>query len=279
MAQSAKSTQRSHLGAVDPIWSRVRAEAEEAVAREPALGGFFFATILNHERLEDAVCHRLSQRLHHSDVDASLIGQTFAAVLTSAPHLGQIFRADLNAVLDRDPACSRLIEPLMYFKGFHALVTHRFAHELWKEGRRDLAFYLQSQSSRIFSVDIHPAARIGQGIMIDHATGVVIGETASIGDNTSLLHNVTLGGSGKETGDRHPKVGSNVMIGAGAKVLGNIQVGDCARIAAGSVVLRDVAPCTTVAGVPAKYVGPAGCPEPARSMHQMLETDPSDSVV
>jgi serine O-acetyltransferase len=276
MAHLAKSAGRSHLGTVDPVWVQVRAEAEEAVAREPALGGFIFATILNHDRLEEAVCHRLSQRLHHSDVDAALIGQTFASVLSATPSLGELFRADLNAVLDRDPACSRLIEPLLYFKGFHALVTHRFSHELWKQGRRDLAFYLQSQSSRIFAVDIHPAARIGQGIMIDHATGVVIGETASIGDNTSLLHNVTLGGSGKESGDRHPKVGSNVMIGAGAKVLGNIKVGDCARIAAGSVVLRDVEPCTTVAGVPAKYVGPAGCPEPARSMDQMVATDDAD---
>jgi serine O-acetyltransferase len=278
MAQSLKTT-RSHIDKVDPIWRQVRAEAEEAVAREPALGGFIFATILNHDRLEDAVCHRLSQRLHHSDVDATLIGQAFSSVLHKAPHVSQIFRADLNAVLDRDPACNRLIEPLLYFKGFHALVTHRFAHELWNEGRRDLAYYLQSQSSRIFAVDIHPAARIGQGIMFDHGTGIVIGETASIGDNTSLLHGVTLGGSGKETGDRHPKVGSSVMIGAGAKVLGNIIIGDCARIAAGSVVLKNVEACTTVAGVPAKYVGPAGCPEPARSMDQMVDTDGCAGIV
>lgn len=272
MAQSHKSHKiaQPQLETVDPLWHRVRAEAEAAAAGEPALSGFIFATILNHQRLEDAVCHRLSQRLHHSDVDAALIGQTFASVLTAAPHLGAIFRADLSAVLDRDPACSRLIEPLLYFKGFHALVTHRFAHELWREGRRDLAFYLQSQSSRIFAVDIHPAARIGLGIMIDHATGVVIGETATVGDNTSMLHNVTLGGSGKVSGDRHPKVGCNVMIGAGAKVLGNVRVGDCARIAAGSVVLKDVEPCTTVAGVPAKYVGDAGCPEPSRAMDQMV---------
>ena len=270
MAHSLKNS-RSHLDKVDPIWSQVRAEAEEAVAREPALGGFIFATILNHERLEEAVCHRLAQRLHHSDVDATLITQTFASILASHPEIGQIFRADLNAVYERDPACQRLLEPLLYFKGFHALVTHRFAHALWNEGRRDLALYLQSQSSRIFAVDINPAARIGQGIMIDHGTGVVIGETASVGDNTSILQNVTLGGTGKETGDRHPKIGSNVMLGAGAKVLGNIKVGDCARVASGSVVLKEVEPCTTVAGVPAKYVGPAGCPEPARSMDQMVD--------
>lgn len=273
MAPTSQFLVQSKIAQVDPIWAEVRREAEEAMHAEPALGGFVFATVLSHERLEDAVCHRLAQRLNHSDVDAGLIGQMFQDVLSRRPELGQAFRADLAAVYDRDPACSRYLEPLLYFKGFHALVTHRFAHELWKEGRRDFALYLQSQASRIFAVDIHPAARIGIGIMIDHATGIVIGETASVGDNTSLLHGVTLGGSGKETGDRHPKIGANVMIGAGAKVLGNITVGNCSRIAAGSVVLKDVPPNTTVAGVPAKVVGPAGCPEPARTMDQRLSPD------
>jgi len=152
-------------------------------------------------------------------------------------------------------------------------VTHRFAHELWKRGRRDFALYLQSQSSRIFAVDINPAAKIGKGIMLDHGTGIVIGETATIGDNCSLLQGVTLGGTGKETGDRHPKIGDNVLISAGAKVLGNIKVGNCSRIGAGSVVLKDVPPETTVAGVPAKVIGPAGCPEPARTMDQRLLPD------
>jgi len=264
---------QSRIAQVDPIWAEIRREAEEAIRAEPALGGFIFATVLSHDRLEEAVCHRLAQRLNHSDVDAGLIGQMFQDVLSRRPELGQAFRADLAAVYDRDPACNRYMEPLLYFKGFHALVTHRFAHELWKEGRRDFALYLQSQSSRIFAVDIHPAARIGCGIMIDHATGIVIGETAAVGDNTSLLHGVTLGGSGKESGDRHPKIGANVMIGAGAKVLGNISVGNCSRVAAGSVVLKDVPPNTTVAGVPAKVVGPAGCPEPARTMDQRLNPD------
>lgn len=273
MAPTSQFLIQSKIAQVDPIWAEVRREAEEAMHAEPALGGFIFATVLSHERLEDAVCHRLAQRLNHSDVDAGLIGQMFQDVLSRRPELGQAFRADLAAVYDRDPACSRYLEPLLYFKGFHALVTHRFAHELWKEGRRDFALYLQSQASRIFAVDIHPAARIGIGIMIDHATGIVIGETASVGDNSSLLHGVTLGGSGKETGDRHPKIGANVMIGAGAKVLGNITVGNCSRIAAGSVVLKDVPPNTTVAGVPAKVVGPAGCPEPARTMDQRLNPD------
>jgi serine O-acetyltransferase len=273
MAAKSRVTQRAGVASVDPIWTALREEAEEVARNEPALGGFVYATILNQPRLEDAVCHRLAQRLNHSDVDAGLITQTFGQVLADHPELGTAFRADLAAVYDRDPACSRYIEPLLYFKGFHALVTYRFAHQLLKDGRRDFALYLQSQSSRIFAVDINPAAKIGKGIMFDHGTGIVIGETASIGDNCSLLQGVTLGGTGKETGDRHPKIGDNVMIGAGAKVLGNIRVGNCSRVASGSVVLKEVPPETTVAGVPAKVVGPAGCPEPARAMDQRLLPD------
>ena len=273
MARTSHTTSRANVATVDPIWQEVRREAEEATHNEPALGGFVYATILSQRRLEDAVCHRLAQRLNHSDVDAGLIGQTFAQVLQDRPELGRAFRADLAAVYDRDPACSRYIEPLLYFKGFHALVTHRFAHELLKQGRRDFALYLQSQSSRIFGVDINPAARIGIGLMLDHGTGIVIGETAVVGDYCSILQNVTLGGTGKETGDRHPKIGDYVLISVGAKVLGNIKVGNCSRIGAGSVVLKDVPPRTTVAGVPAKEIGPAGCPEPARTMDQRLLPD------
>lgn len=270
MAAQTFGAERAPVASVDPIWTELRREAADAAHAEPALGGFIYATVLSQTRLEEAVCHRLAQRLNHSDVDAGLIGQTFQQVLRERPDLGVCFRADLAAVYDRDPACSRYLEPLLYFKGFHALVTHRFAHELWKMGRRDFAFYLQSQSSRIFAVDIHPAARIGRGIMLDHGTAIVIGETATVGDNCSLLHGVTLGGTGKESGDRHPKIGANVLIGAGAKVLGNIQVGNCSRIASGSVVLSEVPANVTVAGVPAKVVGPAGCPEPARGMDQRL---------
>ena len=267
---TSKRVAGGKLQSLDPIWAHLRLEAEEAIRAEPALGGFIFATILSHERLEEAICHRLAQRLNHADVDAHLISQIFEQVLTTTPDLGTAFRADLAAVFDRDPACTRYLEPLLYFKGLHALVTHRFAHELHKAGRRDFALYLQSQSSRMFGIDIHPAARIGIGIMFDHGTGIVIGETAAVGDNCSILHNVTLGGTGKEGGDRHPKIGESVMIGAGAKVLGNITVGKCCRIAAGSVVLADVPPNTTVAGVPAKTIGPAGCPEPARTMDQHI---------
>jgi serine O-acetyltransferase len=256
----------------DAIWETLRTEAEAAMAAEPALTGFIYATVSSHSELEEAICHRIAQRLGHADVDAGLIVHTFRDVAASQPNLARAFRADLAAVLDRDPAATRYLEPFLYFKGFHALVTYRFAHELWRQGRRDFALYLQSQASRLFAVDIHPAARLGKGLMLDHATGVVIGETATVGDNCSLLHAVTLGGSGKVTGDRHPKIGSGVLIGAGAKVLGNIHVGNCSRIAAGSVVLQDVPPHVTVAGVPARVVGPAGTAEPARSMDQTFIT-------
>jgi serine O-acetyltransferase len=270
-----KSKAAGHIASADPVWEQVQREAASAMAGEPALTGFVFATVVNHSRLEDAIAHRVAQRLNHSDVDAGLILQTFQDVLDSQPDLSLAIRADLAAVYDRDPACTRYLEPLLFFKGFHALVTHRFAHELWRQGRKDFALYLQSQSSKIFSTDIHPAARFGRGIMLDHATGFVVGETAVVGDNCSFLHAVTLGGSGKVTGDRHPKIGAGVLIGAGAKVLGNIHVGNCALVAAGSVVLQDVPPNMTVAGVPARVVGPVSCAEPARSMDQMLRTAPN----
>jgi len=273
MAARMRTAADGRAQAYDPIWSEIRREAASAMAAEPALGSFIFATLLSHDRLDDAICHRLAQRLDHSDVDAVLINQTFQSILADHPDLGSVFRADLAAVFDRDPACGRYIEPLLYFKGFHALATHRFAHALWREGRRDFALFLQSQSSRTFAVDIHPAALFGQGIMIDHATGIVVGETAQVGNNCSFLHGVTLGGSGKETGDRHPKIGEGVLIGAGAKVLGNITVGEGSRIAAGSVVLAAVPPHVTVAGVPAKVVGSSGCAEPALEMEQTWVDD------
>lgn len=273
---TARSDRDAAIERVDPIWTALREEAEAAIAREPALASFIFASITSHDRLEDAVAYRVAQRLGHADVDATLISHAFRAVIEATPELATAFRSDLAAVKDRDPACTRFLEPLLYFKGFHALVTHRFAHAMWAAGRRDFALYLQSQSSRIMGVDIHPAARFGHGIMLDHATGFVVGETAVVGDNCSFLHGVTLGGSGKESGDRHPKIGDNVLIGAGASVLGNIRVGNCSLVAAGSVVLNEVPPNTTVAGVPARVVGPARCPEPARAMNQGLK--PGDCV-
>jgi serine O-acetyltransferase len=270
MLNTKRARKSEKVAAYDPVWDQVRGEAEELVRHEPELAALIFANILNHSRLEHAVCHRLAQRLDHDNVNADLIRQTFLSIVGHEPSLGIVMRADLAAVYDRDPACNRLIEPLLYFKGFHALETQRFSHSLWHAGRRDFALYLQSQSSMLFGVDIHPAAKIGRGIMFDHGSGIVIGETAEIGDQSSLLHGVTLGGSGKECGDRHPKVGRGVMIGAGAKILGNIHVGDCARIASGSVVLKDVPPKTTVAGVPARVVGEAGCSQPSRMMDQLL---------
>jgi serine O-acetyltransferase len=278
MPPQISEIRQGNIEAYDPIWERIRSEAEEIARREPALGGFIFANVLNHPRLDDAICHRISHRLGGDDVSADLIRQAFDRILGEDGELPGIFRADLAAVADRDAACTRIIEPLLYFKGFHALETQRFSHRMWKAGERDFALYLQSQASRVFAVDIHPAARIGRGIMLDHATGIVIGETAEVGDMSSLLHGVTLGGSGKEGGDRHPKVGRHVMIGAGAKILGNIKIGHCARVAAGSVVLKEVPPNTTVAGVPAKVVGKAGCPDPARSMNQMLGLDDAGPV-
>lgn len=179
------------------------------------------------------------------------------------PEIGRALRADIVAVYERDPACARYIEPVLYFKGYQALAVHRLSHHLWKRGRKDFAFYLQSRASSQLGLDIHPAARLGKGIMLDHATGIVIGETAVVEDEVSILHNVTLGGNGKETGDRHPKVRRGVLIGAGAKILGNIEIGACTRVAAGSVVLSDVPPYKTVAGVPARIVGEAGCNQPA----------------
>lgn len=262
--QSAKITP------LDPIWERVRSEAEDIVRREPELASFIYATVLHHDRLEDAVVHRVADRLDHSALSGDLIRQTYGEALREAPDIGNAFRADMVATFDRDPATSRFIDPLLYYKGFHAIQTHRLAHWLHQQGRKDFALYLQSRASAVFQTDINPAARIGRGIFLDHATGLVVGETAVIEDDVSILHGVTLGGTGKEHEDRHPKIRRGVMIGAGAKILGNIEVGHCARIAAGSVVLKTVPHNMTVAGVPAKVVGEAGCAEPSRTMDQML---------
>ncbi|HEY0122054.1 MAG TPA: serine O-acetyltransferase [Rhizobium sp.] len=255
---------------VDPIWNSMREEARAAADRDPLLAAFLYSTIINHRSLEECVIYRICERLDHPDMQGVLLRQTFEEMLSDWPEWGSILRVDIQAVYDRDPACLRFMESVLYFKGFHALQTHRLAHWLLNRGRRDFALYLQSRSSSVFQTDINPAARIGKGIFLDHATGLVVGETAVIGDNVSILHGVTLGGTGKEGSDRHPKIAHGVLIGAGAKILGNIQIGHCSRIAAGSVVLKEVPPKTTVAGVPAKVVGEAGCSEPSRSMDQLL---------
>ena len=267
MAQQLKPTL---VEKVDPVWARIRREAEDVVRREPELATFIYLTLLHHDTLETAIVHRLSERLAHADVSGDVIRQAYAEAIKEDPAIGDAFRADIAAVMDRDPATHRLLEPVLYYKGFHAIQAHRLAHWLWTKGRKDFALYLQSRSSSVFQVDIHPAARIGRGIFLDHATGVVVGETAVIEDDVSMLHGVTLGGTGKEHEDRHPKIRRGVMLGAGAKILGNIEVGHCARVAAGSVVVKPVPNNVTVAGVPAKVVGTAGCAEPSRFMDQML---------
>ncbi len=270
MSKQSLTDLHGNVEPLDPIWQNVRTEAEKIASSEPALASFVFATVLNHQQLDQAVCHRLAQQLDQADVDRGLLRQTFEEVLSDNPQLGNAFRADLSAVYERDPACSRYVEPLLYFKGFHALQTQRLAHLLWRDGRKDFALYLQSQSSRIFGIDIHPAAQIGCGVFIDHGHAIVVGETAVIGNNVSILHNVTLGGTGKAKGDRHPKIGDHVLIGAGAKILGDITIGCGSRVAAGSVVLQDVPPKTTVAGVPAKVIGAVDCKEPELTMDHTL---------
>jgi serine O-acetyltransferase len=264
------SPARPKLDRCDPVWDRVREEADAIVRRDMALASFVISTILNHDTLESAVVHRIAARLDHGAIPSDLVGQSFMEALQRDPAIGQAMRADIMAVTDRDPACERYIEPILYFKGFHAIQTHRIAHAMWDAGRTDLALYLQSRSSEVFQTDIHPQARIGKGIFLDHATGLVVGSTAVIEDNVSLLQDVTLGGTGKEQGDRHPKVRQGVLIGAGAKILGNIEIGQCARVASGSVVLKSVPRNTTVAGVPARVVGEAGCSDPARMMDQVI---------
>jgi len=261
------------LDKVDPVWARIRGEAEEIVRREPELATLIFSTILHHDTLEAAVVHRVAERLDSPEISAEMIRQAYADALEAEPGIGEAFRADIVATVDRDPATNRFLEPVLYFKGFHAIQTHRLAHWLWSRGRKDFAYYLQSRSSAVFQTDINPAVSIGRGIFLDHATGLVVGETAVIEDDVSILQEVTLGGTGKEAGDRHPKICCGVLIGAGAKILGNIEIGHCARIAAGSVVLKSVPHNTTVAGVPARVIGEAGCPEPSRTMDHLFDDD------
>lgn len=256
---------------LDPVWQRITREAEEAVRDEPLLGGLVHACVLHHRSIERALSYRFAAKLASNEMSMVILREVADEAFALSPELSEAARTDLMAVYDRDPACHRLLQPILYFKGYQAMQAYRIGHWLWNQGRTDLAYFIQMRTSEIFGIDIHPAAKIGKGIMIDHAHSIVIGETAVVGDNVSMLHSVTLGGTGKEEEDRHPKIGDGVLIGAGAKVLGNIKVGHCSRIAAGSVVLEEVPPCSTVAGVPAKIVGTAGCDQPAVQMNQNLE--------
>ena len=261
---------KQNLAELDPVWHRICEEAREAIQVEPLMGGLIHSGILHHATFEGALAYRLALKLSSNEMSEQILREIADAAYEAAPELVASARADIVAIFDRDPACHRYLQPLLYFKGFQAVQAYRLGHWLWQQNRRDLAYFVQMRVSECFGVDIHPAARIGKGIMIDHAHSIVIGETAVVGDNVSMLHSVTLGGTGKSDGDRHPKIGDGVLIGAGAKVLGNITVGHCSKIAAGSVVLQEVPPCTTVAGVPARVVGDAGCAQPASKMDQMV---------
>jgi len=256
----------------DPVWQRICDEARQIVIDEPLMGGVIHGNILHHSTMERALAFRFALKLRSAEMSEQVLREIADEAYADDHWLGEAARADLVAVSERDPACHRFVQPIMYFKGYQAVQAFRVAHWLWKRGRIDMASFVQMRISEMFGVDIHPGATMGKGIMIDHAHSIVIGETAVVGDNVSMLHSVTLGGTGKEDGDRHPKIGNGVLIGAGAKVLGNITVGCCSRIAAGSVVLSDVPPAATVAGVPAKIVGEAGCDQPALAMdHRLAE--------
>lgn len=259
-----------NVASVDPVWTTIRHEAEQVARDEPLMASLVHAGILHHGALEEALSYRMAQKLASEEMSDLILREIIDEAYDADPRLGLSARADVLAVFERDPACHRYLQPLLFFKGFQAIQCYRIAHWLWEHRRRDMAYFIQMRTSEAFGIDIHPGARLGNGIMIDHAHSIVIGETAVVGNNVSMLHSVTLGGTGKEDGDRHPKIGDGVLIGAGAAVLGNIRVGNCSRIAAGSVVLQDVPSCKTVAGVPARIVGEAGCAEPSKSMDQLL---------
>ena len=261
---------KPQITAIDPVWSRITKEAEDAIRAEPLLGGLVHSSVLHHDSISKALAYRISHKLSSGEMSEQILREIADEAFASDPELAESARADIVAVFERDPACHRMLQPILFYKGYQAIQAYRVAHWLWREDRKDLAYFIQARNSEVFGIDIHPAARIGKGIMIDHAHSIVIGETAVVGDNVSMLHSVTLGGTGKEEEDRHPKIGDGVLIGAGAKVLGSIHVGNCSRVAAGSVVLNDVPACKTVAGVPAKIVGEAGCDQPAITMDQLI---------
>lgn len=250
------------------LWQIIKREVEETSTKEPVLASFFYVSVLNHPDFASALSHNLSDILGNAVVSPLALCQLFDRQIAKHPEIVTRACQDVVACFDRDPACDKYLLPLLYFKGFKALQAYRLAHSLWNEGSRGIALYLQGRISEQFDVDIHPAARIGSSIMLDHATGLVVGETAVIDNDVSILHSVTLGGTGHETGDRHPKIRRGVLIAVGAKILGNIEVGEGAKIAAGSLVLEDVPPHTTVAGVPAKVVGRPREESPALEMEQ-----------
>lgn len=264
------SQPRPQIANPDPVWTMIRREAEEITREEPLMASLVHAGVLYHTSLERSLSFRIAQKLASPEMSQLILREIVDEAYADEPGLGLAARADILAVYERDPACHRYLQPLLFFKGFQALQCYRIGHWLWSRDRVDMAYFIQTRTSEVFGVDIHPNARMGKGILIDHAHSIVIGETAVVGDNVSMLHSVTLGGTGKADGDRHPKIGNGVLIGAGAAILGNITIGNCSRVAAGSVVLQEVPPCKTVAGVPARIVGDAGCLEPSQAMNQLI---------
>ena len=253
------------------VWSSIRKTAIQHVDSEPMLASYLHATILNHDQFSDAVSFHLAGKLQSQTLSGMQFREIMETSMISDPGITESIQADILAVRERDPAVDCCLVPLLYLKGVHALAAYRIAHWLWKDGRTLLAVHLQNRISEIFGVDIHPAARVGRGILMDHGTSVVIGETAVVGDDVSMLHEVTLGGTGKSSGDRHPKVRHGVLIGAGAKILGNVEIGEGAKIGAGSVVLTDVPPHSTFAGVPAEAVGRPATDQPALYMNHGID--------
>lgn len=253
------------------VWQSIRETAIERVRNEPTLASFLHATILNHERFSDAVSFHLAGKLCSQSLSSMQLREIIDQALSGDPTIATSIQADIFAVRERDPAVKCCLVPFLYLKGVHALASYRTANWLWKSGREFLALHFQNRIAEAFNVDIHPAAKIGKGILMDHGTGVVIGETAVVEDNVSMLHEVTLGGTGKDCGDRHPKVRSGVLIGAGAKILGNVEIGERAKIGAGSVVLTNVPPRSTFAGVPAVLVGRSASEEPSLEMNHGID--------
>jgi serine O-acetyltransferase len=255
------------------FWQQLKEEAGQLVDKEPLLSSYVHTCVLAHHNFETSLSFILSNKLADNVMSALSVREMFEQSYLMTPEVVEAAIYDIQAVFKRDPAVSSFLTVLLNFKGFQAIQVHRLAHELWLAGRRDLALFIQSRNSEAFSVDIHPAATIGQGVMFDHATGIVVGETAVIENNVSIMQSVTLGGTGYEAGDRHPKVREGVMIGAGAKILGNINIGEGAKIGAGSVVLSDVPPHVTVAGIPARIVGKPTCQKPCETMQQNILED------
>jgi serine O-acetyltransferase len=255
----------------DMIWDTIRGEVQDHAKNEPMLASFLYSVVLNHNTLEDALSFLLATKLESPTLGATSLRDLIDEAYRNDETISNSIREDISAVCQRDPACQGYSSILLYYKGYHALQAYRAAHYYWNQNRKSLASYLQSRISEVFGVDAHPAAKIGCGILIDHATSVVIGETAVVEDNVSMLHEVTLGGTGKDTGDRHPKVRHGVLISAGAKVLGNVEIGENAKVGSGAVVLEDVPPHTTVVGVPAKVVGTPTSAIPALEMNQHIE--------